>query len=230
MYPCRKYIIPDITYDIISDMISYMTSYRILDMMWCIIHFSYFLCPAAADPRPAQRADETDDNHEPDRAMDIGEEHDSADKGPLTGMGMEEDAEILSLLLKHMDSSTMECPTSECPKEELNRTDRLYPVRNTADVRAGVKKARAELLNKDRTIKDSCIGKVIWYHIWNYTQYHNIIYDIMSNYDSDIEYDFTGGWGWEQWEGAEDEDLPYERLLKVVGKIPGEVPSWGHSV
>jgi hypothetical protein len=68
------------------------------------MHFSYFLCPAAADPRPAQRADETDDNHEPDRAMDIDEERDFADQGPLTDMDMEEDAQILSLLLKHMPS------------------------------------------------------------------------------------------------------------------------------
>ena len=68
------------------------------------MHFSYFLCPAAADPRPTQRADETDDDHEPDRAMDFDEERDFADQGPLTDMGMEEDAEILSLLLKHMPS------------------------------------------------------------------------------------------------------------------------------
>ncbi len=35
------------------------------------MHFPYFLCPAAADPPPAQRADETDDDHEPDRPMDF---------------------------------------------------------------------------------------------------------------------------------------------------------------
>ena len=58
-------------------------------------------------------------------------------------------------------SSTMECPTYECPKEEMDRTDKLYPVRSTSDVRAGVEKALAELLNRDRTIKDRCIGKVM---------------------------------------------------------------------
>ncbi len=68
------------------------------------MHFSYFLCPAAADPRPALRADETDDDHEPDRAMDLDEERDFADQGPLTDMDMEEDAEILSLLLKYTPS------------------------------------------------------------------------------------------------------------------------------
>ena len=63
-------------------------------------------------------------------------------------------------------SSTMECPTCECPKGELDRTDKLYPVRSTADVHAGVEKARAELLNRDGSIKDRCIGKVILlYHI-----------------------------------------------------------------
>ena len=58
-------------------------------------------------------------------------------------------------------SSTMECPTCECPKDELDRTDKLCPVRSTADVQAGVEKARAELLNRDGTIKDRCVGKVI---------------------------------------------------------------------
>ncbi len=82
-------------------------------------NFSYFLCPAAAHPRPAQRADETDDNHEPDRAMDDGEERDFADQGPLTDMDMEDDAEILSLLLKHMpsciDAADIEQPAQDIP-------------------------------------------------------------------------------------------------------------------
>jgi hypothetical protein len=81
----------------ISDMISYMTSYMRLDIISCIkMHFSYFLCHAAADPLLAQRADETNDNHEPDRAMDIDEERDFADQGPVTDMDLEEDTEILS--------------------------------------------------------------------------------------------------------------------------------------
>ena len=79
----------DIIHDIMLYMISCMISYLILDMMSCLkVHFSYFLCPAAADPRPAQRADETDDDHEPDRAMDIDEERDFADQDPLTDMDM----------------------------------------------------------------------------------------------------------------------------------------------
>ncbi len=70
----------------------------ILDMLSCIkMHFPYSLCPAAADPRLAQPADETDDDHEPDRAMDIDEERDFADQGPLIDMDMEEDAEILGV-------------------------------------------------------------------------------------------------------------------------------------
>ncbi len=60
-------------------------------------------------------------------------------------------------------STTMVCPTYKCPREELDRTDKLYPVRSTADVRAGVEKACAELLNSDGSIKDRCLGKVIYY-------------------------------------------------------------------
>ncbi len=55
-------------------------------------------------------------------------------------------------------SNTMECPTCQpeckCPKDELERTDKLYPVRSSAQVGAGVEKARAELLNRDGSIKD----------------------------------------------------------------------------
>jgi hypothetical protein len=29
-------------------------------------------------------------------------------------------------------SNTMQCPTCECPKDELDRTDKLYPVRSSA--------------------------------------------------------------------------------------------------
>ena len=36
--------------------------------------------------------------------MDSDEERDFADQGPLTDMDMEEDAEMLALLLKHMPS------------------------------------------------------------------------------------------------------------------------------
>ena len=36
--------------------------------------------------------------------MDFDEERDFADQGPLTDMDMEEDAEMLALLLKHMPS------------------------------------------------------------------------------------------------------------------------------
>jgi hypothetical protein len=53
-------------------------------------------------------------------------------------------------------SNTMECPTCECPKDELDRTDKLYPVRSSAKVGAGVEEERAELLNRDGSIKDRC--------------------------------------------------------------------------
>ena len=57
-------------------------------------------------------------------------------------------------------TSTRDCPTCECPRERLGQTDRLYPIRNTHELRKAVEKARAELLNPDETIKDRCIEKV----------------------------------------------------------------------
>jgi hypothetical protein len=42
---------------------SYIILFLILDIISYInMHFPYFLCPAAADPPPAQRADETDND------------------------------------------------------------------------------------------------------------------------------------------------------------------------
>ncbi len=73
----------DIIHDIMACMISYMISYLILDMISCLkMHFSYFLCTAATDPRPTQHVDETNDDNEPGRAMDIDKERDFADQGP----------------------------------------------------------------------------------------------------------------------------------------------------
>jgi hypothetical protein len=40
------------------------------------MHFPYFLCPAVADLRPAQRVDETDNDRQPDRPMDFDKERD----------------------------------------------------------------------------------------------------------------------------------------------------------
>ena len=70
----------------------------------------YDICSfAAADPAPAQRADANDCGHEHDadldRPMDADEERDyAADQEPLSDMDMEEDAEILATLLKHIPS------------------------------------------------------------------------------------------------------------------------------
>jgi len=59
---------------------------------------------AAADIPPAQHADSDaiDGGHDADREMDSDEERDFADQGPLTDMDMEEDAQILATLLKHI--------------------------------------------------------------------------------------------------------------------------------
>ncbi len=69
-------------------------------------------------------------------------------------------------------TSTRDCPTCECPRERLRQTDRLYPIRNTHELRKAFEKARAELLNPDETIKDRCIEKV---HI-SYMMSHMISY------------------------------------------------------
>jgi hypothetical protein len=70
----------------ISDMISYTN-----------MHLPHCLCPAAADPPPAQHADETDDDREPDR-MVFDEERGYALSQTLAWSMMEEDSEILLLL------------------------------------------------------------------------------------------------------------------------------------
>jgi hypothetical protein len=94
---------------------------------------SYFLCPAPADPRPAQPANETDDDHEPDRAMDIDEERDFADQGPLTDMDMEEDTKILSLLLKHMPSCIDAADIEQLVKDIPAQPPVVVPVRTVQE-------------------------------------------------------------------------------------------------
>ncbi len=74
---------------------------------------SYMTCCgslAAADsaPWPAQRADANDSGHEHDADLDLpmdsDEERDYADQNTLSDMDMEEDAEILATVLKHIPS------------------------------------------------------------------------------------------------------------------------------
>jgi len=70
-------------------------------------------------------------------------------------------------------TSTRDCPTCECPRDLLGKTDRLYPIRNTQELRKAVDKARRELLNPDESIKHRCIEKVRCI-------IHDIIYDVIS--------------------------------------------------
>ena len=46
------------------------------------------------------------------------------------------------------------------PKDELDRTDILYPLRCGESIKSRVEAAQAELLNPDGSIKDRCKGKV----------------------------------------------------------------------
>ena len=56
--------------------------------------------------------------------------------------------------------STNDCPVCECPKDELDRTDKSYPLRNGEKVKAQVKAAQSELLEPNGCIKQNCIGRV----------------------------------------------------------------------
>ncbi len=68
----------------------------------------------------------SDDDHDPDRSMDFDYERDFADQDPLTGMDMEEDAEMLTLLLKQMpsciDTSDIEQLVRDIPLRRERRT------------------------------------------------------------------------------------------------------------
>lgn len=71
---------------------------------------------------------------------------------------------LLSMDGLEIAASTMcgtdNCPVCKCPKDKLDSTDRQYPLRSTAEVKAQVEKAQSELLESDGTIKDRCVGKV----------------------------------------------------------------------
>ncbi len=88
-----------IIYDIIYNYLWYHIWYHII---WYHVWYHYvyipFSCLAAADPPPEQRADASNDDHDPDRPVDFDEERDFADQGPLTDMDMVEDAEMLAPL------------------------------------------------------------------------------------------------------------------------------------
>ena len=97
------------------------------------MQFPDFLCPAAADPPSAQRADVTNDDRAQDRPMDSDEERDYADQGPLTEMDMEEDAEILTLLLKHMPSCIDAADIQQLVRDIPVQPSVVVPVRTVQD-------------------------------------------------------------------------------------------------
>ena len=80
--------------------------------------------------------------------------------------------------------STGDCPVCECPKDELDRTDVFYPLRNTEKVRAAVYDAREELLEEDGTVKQGNKTKVSYMishaisHAISHHTYFDILYDI----------------------------------------------------
>jgi len=85
--------------------------------------------------------------------------------------------------------STSDCPVCECPKDELDRTDVVYPLRNTSKVRAAVYDAREELLEEDGTVKRGNKVYRIRYRIrYRIIKISHTIsqYDIA--YDIDVQY------------------------------------------
>ncbi len=110
--------------------------------------------------------------------MDADEERYYDDQDPLSGMDMEEDAEILATLLKHIPSCLnahdIEELLKDIPSCKTSRTD----------------------LRKLRQVQHRCmISCVISFMISCLISYmisYNLLYDIIYDITSDISYDFTG--------------------------------------
>ena len=90
-------------------------------------------CLVAAYRPQAQRADASDADHDPDRSMDDDEERDFADQGPLTDMDMEEDAEMLALLLKHMPSCIDAADIEQLVRDIPDQPPVVIPVRTVQE-------------------------------------------------------------------------------------------------
>ena len=65
--------------------------------------------------------------------MDDDEERDFADQGPLTDMDMEEDAEILALLLKHMPSCIDAADIEQLVRDIPDQPPVVIPVRTVQE-------------------------------------------------------------------------------------------------
>jgi hypothetical protein len=68
--------------------------------------------------------------------MDIDEERDFADQGPLTDMDLEEDAKILSLLLKHMPSCIDAADIEQLVRDIHVQPPVVVPVRTVQEAAA----------------------------------------------------------------------------------------------
>ena len=65
--------------------------------------------------------------------MDPDEERDFADQGPLTDMDMEEDAEMLALLLKHMPSCIDAADIEQLLRDISDQPPVVIPVRTVQE-------------------------------------------------------------------------------------------------
>ena len=84
--------------------------------------------------------------------------------------------------------STSDCPVCECPKDELDRTDVVYPLRNTSKVRAAVYDAREELLEEDGTVKR---GNKVYRIRYRCIMYYRIRYRIIKISHTISQYDIA---------------------------------------
>jgi hypothetical protein len=82
---------------------------------------------------------------------------------------------VLLALAEHVTASwfgncyTDECPVCECAKNELDRTNILYPLQWGETIMSPVEAAQAELLHPDGSIKNHCQGRVCDIHTHTHT-------------------------------------------------------------
>ena len=136
-------------------MISYMISYS--NYIWC-------LCScAAADLLQAHPADaiDLDSGHDDDREMDFDEERDFADQGPLSDMDMEEDAQILATLQKHIPSCMNAADIEQLLQDIPDQQPVVVPARTVREaVEAG------DLPPLDRDAQAGAGVRAAWPEIW----------------------------------------------------------------
>ncbi len=118
-----------------------------------ISHGICYCSLAAADIPPAQSADAIDGGHDADREIDSDEERDFADQGPLTDMDIEEDAQILATVLKHISSCMHAADIEQLLQDIPVQPQVVVPVRTEQEAVAA-----GDLLPLDVDAANVCSG------------------------------------------------------------------------